>query len=63
MAAGKGRQSRLNSLGLKEHTFAALWGLLCPKGPFYLRGVSGLPAEGIGRGRRGVDSPADRPRL
>lgn len=34
MAAGKGRQSHLNSLGLKQHTFTAPWGLLCPEGPF-----------------------------
>jgi hypothetical protein len=37
MAAGKGRQSYLSSLGLKEHTFTALWGLPCPEGPFCLR--------------------------
>ena len=60
MAAGKGRQSYLSSLGLKERTFTALWGFPHPKGPFCFWGVSGLPAEGVGRGGHGVDSPANR---
>ncbi len=44
MVAGKGRQSHLNSLGLKEHTLTALWDLPRPEGPSCLRRVPGLSA-------------------
>lgn len=40
MAAGKGRQSYLNSLRLKEHTFTALWGFV-PQGAVLFPGNLG----------------------
>lgn len=52
MATGKGRQSHLSSLGLKEHTFTALWGLPRPEGPFCSRVTVTLPPEGGSQGSK-----------
>lgn len=42
MAADTVRQSHLSSLGLKEHTFTALWDIPRPEGPFCFRDTENL---------------------